>query len=307
MSRSRRAPSPLAAGGGRIALLQGDSLAVWEAAALGRGPRQVPLEGTGFGVGALADGSLLALAVNAARETRGLRLRPSGETPEPLAGVLPIGTPRSHVFAAARPDRFLLVSPSSRYSLYEVAIADGRMTLAASEPMEGADHDTAAGLPDGSVVFHRAGALVRIAPGAAPRRTPTAMRVQELSPGRGASVWAAGERGELASIALTGAEAAPTVQTGATVVLDLDGGGDGAVALLADDTRSARSAVPASQAAPAWGNFRVARLGPDGAPRWETPLPGPAAFVRLAMGVVAVTDGETITALADATGEILET
>lgn len=202
-------PVPLAfAPNGSLAQLRTDSVVLWDTGAW-KVARTLPLPGA-FAVGALADGSLAAVAAEAGGGARVVTLGKPDAAPQSYSG--PLVKPFlfwAYVLPDRTPDGFLFVSPNSQYALERVSLtADGKAHREPLLPMGPEDYASVIGLSPGSAAYYEAGAhrIVQSAAAGAPARftLPESVRpISHLARGTSATeVWASDEQGSVKRLAL---------------------------------------------------------------------------------------------------------
>lgn len=160
----QQAASPLLPTPHGLAHLGATSLSLWD---VGRNKEHlhVPLDRP-FGLGLLADGSLIALEAPAALRGDARLHRVTSATGPAVAYQGFVSAPaqiRARVLPAAAAAEFLIASPSSHYALERYHLyAANDVRIEESLPLSGDDHATLIGLPGGTALFHREGVLVKL-------------------------------------------------------------------------------------------------------------------------------------------------
>jgi hypothetical protein len=212
MSRTFPLPSPLAAaprdpapvafgGGGRLGHLRGNDFIVrrpGDYAAL----THVPL-GNPAGVGALADGSLIAIDATdpMGRASLVVRVAPDVRRPALHDGLVPeLGALR--IMPLPSGDELACLRPGS-HRLYRLRLTDGRMDLLTAARLRGERCHVMTSLADGSFVYASGPReLVRAAFGALPRRYAVSVEPRAIFRGPAPElVWLCGDELQLVSLA----------------------------------------------------------------------------------------------------------
>lgn len=295
-------PSRLVAGKGRLGQLGLDVLAVWDTQRWTLATR-IPLENP-RGACALADGSLAALAVpralvgNAALH----HLAADSLKPAVYTGYVPNSSlAMSRLFAAGAPRQVLVVSPNRSYNLtLHQLVEGGKLDAVGHIPLDGNEHQTMAGLGDGSVIFQTGGVLSRLVVGQAVRSYTLPADIPpilHLAPGpEPDQVWATSRDGSLRRLKL----AAPVVtldlvRPGAEMIYHMDAVAGHVAVVLVDQ--------------PAEGTrWTLAVYNAAGKERWRTPLhPVQVAdyFVRVSPAFVAFGDAEQLNVWDIQSGKLL--
>ncbi|HEU5057683.1 MAG TPA: hypothetical protein VFU21_14210 [Kofleriaceae bacterium] len=203
LAAAPRDPAPIAFGGGgrRLGQLRGNDFIVRRAgdfAALSH----VPL-GNPAGIGALADGSLVAIdaADPMRRASLVVRVPADGRRPTLHDGLVPeIGALR--VFALPEADELACARPAGD-RLYRLRLTGGALDLVTAARLRGERCHIMTSLADGSFVYASgARELVRAAFGVLPRRYAVSIEPRALLPGPGPDlVWLCGDELQLISLA----------------------------------------------------------------------------------------------------------
>jgi len=178
-----RALAPIAFGGdGQLGELRGNDFIVRRTddfAAL----LHVPL-GNPAGIGALSDGSLVALDATDAmgRASLLIRVAPGARRPALHDGLVP-ETGALRVCPGSAPDELACTQPGSE-RVYRLKLVEGRLELLAAARVRGERTRIMTSLGDGSIVYASAPReLVRAAFGSLPRRYAVSLEARILLPG----------------------------------------------------------------------------------------------------------------------------
>jgi hypothetical protein len=298
----QRAAPPLAVAGERIAQLRPDALVVRRAAD-GGDLAKVALD-RGSGVGALADGSLVAVEQGESLKgsTRFARLGPKATKPAHYTGLFSYAFDRlGHVFTGATADVMIWVPPGKNAELAALD-APGKATSVGRLELDSSGGSVLAQLPDRSLVHYasRDRAFVRSAQGKPARKF--AFMIDGTSPdhvaaGPGADqIWTTGKG------ALHLLDFADPIRT----IAKADTGG--AIYHLAAAGPRAVVLIPSSERAHTDLSWTVAAFDSQAKPAWRVPieLPGSAPRWIVASAThVAVGDATTIIVLDATSGKQL--
>ncbi len=196
-----RDPAPLVFGGGQLGQLRGNDFIVrrttdWTAVT------HVPL-GNPAGIGALSDGSLVAIDATDAmrRASLVIRFAPGARRPTLHDGLVPeVGALGILPLAAAGE---LACIPVGSDRIYRLRLVEGRLDLVTAARLRGDRCHIATSLPDGSIVYASgARELVRAAFGSLPSRYAVSIEPRAILPGPAADlVWLSGDELQLVSLA----------------------------------------------------------------------------------------------------------
>lgn len=197
-----RDPAPIAFGGhAHLGQLRGNDLVVrrtsdWSALT------HVPL-GNPAGIGALSDGSLVAIDATDAmgRASLVIRVAPGSRRPALHDGLVP-ETGALRVFAQPVADELVCTQPGSD-KVYQLRLESGRIELVAAARLRGDECRAMTSLTDGSIVYARGSReLVRAAFGTLPRRYAVSIEPRAILPGPAPElVWLSGDELQLCSLA----------------------------------------------------------------------------------------------------------
>ena len=246
-----RDPAPITFGGdGRLGQLRGNDFIVRRAgdyAAL----THVPL-GNPAGIGALADGSLVAIDATdpMGRASLIVRVAPDARRPTLHDGLVPeIGALR--VLPLPSGEELACLRPGS-HRLYRLRLADGRMDLVTAARLRGERCHVMTSLADGSVVYASGPReLVRAAFGALPRRYAVSVEPRAIFRGPAPElVWLCGDELQLVSLAEPLRPLARLPAAGEPI--DVAAAGRYLASLLRGDRRSATLVCHDDRAAERW-------------------------------------------------------
>ena len=232
-----RAPAPIAFGGNAcLGQLRGNDFIVrrtsdWSAMT------HVPL-GNPAGIGALSDGSLVAIdsTDSMGRASLIIRVAPGSRRPILHDGLVP-ETGELRIYPQPDPDELVCTQPGSD-RLYRIKLVGGRAELVAAARVRSERTRIMTSLSDGSIAYASGPReLVRAAFGAIPRRYAVSIEPRVLLPGPTADLlWVSGDELQLVSLAepMRPLARRPT----APEQVDIAAGGGFAAALLFDRAAS---------------------------------------------------------------------